>query len=200
MTPDDEIDSWIHEARDGSPDAVDALIQHHLPAIRALVRLKAGPGILQRESAADVAQSICREILESLGSFREGGADDFRGWLHTIAIRKLHDRHRGLFAAKRDVRREVALDNTPSAWSEACDVFQTPSNVAIGREAQARLDAAFANLDEEQQNIVWWSRFLRLSHREIAMRIGKTETATRKSLSRALLRLAEAVDDDTFVA
>lgn len=191
-----ELDSLIARARNGDPAAIDELLAHHLPAIQALVRLKAGPGILQRESVSDLAQSVCREVLESFDSFREGGEDELRGWMYTLVLRKLRDRQRGALAARRDVRREVAMDDAPSAWGEVCAAFATPSREAMGREAQARLDAAFADLDDEQQNVVLWSRFVELSHREIAERIGKTEVATRKILSRALLRLAEAVDAD----
>ena len=56
------------------------------------------------------------------------------------------------------------------------------------------MDAAFAKLDDEQQDIVTWVRFLGLSHAEVAQRLGKSETATRKALSRALLKLADAFD------
>ena len=189
-----EPDSLIERARAGDPAAIEALFAQHLPAIQALVRLKAGPGVLLRESASDLAQSVCREVLESLGSFREGGEDELRGWMYTLVLRKVRDRQRGALAARRDVRREVAIDDAPSAWGDACAAFETPSHEAIGREAQARLDAAFADLDDEQQNVVLWSRFVGMSHGEIAERIGKSEVATRKVLSRALLRLAEAVD------
>lgn len=195
----DATETLIERARGGDQAAIDALLTAHLPAIQAVVRLKAGPGLLARESVSDLAQSVCREVLASLESFRHGDADAFRGWLHTLAIRKLADRHRSAFAAQRDVRREVSMDDAPSAWGAACEAFKTPdhatpSHEAIGREAQARIDAAFGALDEEQQNVVLWSRFAGLPHSEIAALIGKSEAATRKILSRALLRIAAAVE------
>ena len=189
-----DFGALIARARTGDPAAVDALLTHHLPAIQALVRLKAGPALLRRESASDLAQSVCREVLESLPSFRDGGEDDLRGWMYTLVLCKVRDRQRNALAARRDVRREVAIGDAPSAWGAACAAFATPSAEAIGHEAQLRLDAAFADLGDEQQNVVLWSRFVGLSHREIASRLGKTEVAARKILSRALLRLAEAVD------
>ncbi|MCA8948641.1 MAG: sigma-70 family RNA polymerase sigma factor [Planctomycetes bacterium] len=190
----DGFDGLLARARAGDAAALEALLGEHLPAIAAIVRLKAGPGLLRRESVSDLQQSVCREVLESLDGFRDGGADGFRRWLHTLALRKLYDRQRRVLAQQRDVRREVAVDESPSAWDAVCHAFDTPSREAIGREAKARLDAAFAQLDDEQQDIVTWSRFLGLSHKEIAERLGKTEVATRKALSRALLRLSDALE------
>ncbi len=187
------FDARIARARTGDPAALEAILAEQLPAIRAFVRLKAGPAVLDRESASDVAQSVGLEILNSLDSFREGGEEGFRRWWHTLAIRKLADRQRRMLAAQRDVRREIAVDDAPSAWQEACVTFGTPSGDAIGNEVQHRLDRAFATLSPEQQDIVLMSRFLGLSHREIADQVGKSEAATRKALSRALLALADAV-------
>lgn len=47
----------------------------------------------------------------------------------------------------------------------------------------------------EQRDVVAWSRLLRLSHAEIAERLGKSEVAVRKTLSRALARLATSLSD-----
>lgn len=190
----EEFELVLDRARSGDPEALDALLREHRPAIEAIVRLKAGPGVLGQESTSDLAQSVCREVLENLDGFREGGPGGFRRWLHTLALRKLYDRQRRMLADRRDVRREVTIDDAPSAWNAACRAFDTPSEAAIGREAQDRLDRAFAELDDEAQDLVAWSRFLGLSHSEMAQRLGKTETATRKALSRALLKLATALE------
>ena len=190
----DDFEQLLADARAGDDAAMDRLLADHLPAIRAIVRLKAGPGLLGSESVSDLAQSVCREVLESLATFRDGGNDGFRRWLHTLALRKLYDRQRRMLAAQRDVRREVAIDEAPSAWNAACQAFATPSQVAIGLEAQQRVDAAFAQLDNEQQDVITWVRFLGLSHADVAERLGKSETATRKILSRAILKLADAFE------
>ncbi|MBL8756565.1 MAG: sigma-70 family RNA polymerase sigma factor, partial [Planctomycetes bacterium] len=58
------------------------------------------------------------------------------------------------------------------------------------REELAALEGAFDALTDEQRDVVTWSRLLGLSHQEIAARLGKTEVAVRKTLSRALARLA----------
>ena len=51
-----EFEALIAGARAGEPAAIHALLERHLPAIQALVRLKAGAAVLQRESVADLAQ------------------------------------------------------------------------------------------------------------------------------------------------
>ena len=81
------------------------------------------------------------------------------------------------------------------AWLDACDAYGTPSRHAAGREELERLEQAFAELSDEEQNVILWSRFCGMKHDEIAEAIGKTPVATRKVLSRALAKLAEWLDD-----
>ncbi len=170
----------------------EELIERHLAGLHAFVRLKAGPGILCRESTSDLVQSVCRELLEHRDRFVHGGEEGFRRWLHVEALRKIHDRYRRQFAQKRDLGREIEKSG---AWLDACDAFGTPSRHAAGREELERLESAFAELSDEEQNVILWSRFCGLKHDEIAEAIGKTPVATRKVLSRALAKLAEWLDE-----
>jgi DNA-directed RNA polymerase specialized sigma24 family protein len=47
----------------GDQLAIEALLERHLPGLRAFVRLRAGPAVRTRESTTDVVQSACREVL-----------------------------------------------------------------------------------------------------------------------------------------
>ena len=55
------------------PVAIDHLLERHLPALRAFVRLRAGPTVARNESSSDVVQSVCREILMGAGRFEYQG-------------------------------------------------------------------------------------------------------------------------------
>ena len=53
-----------------------------------------------------------------------------------------------------------------------------------------RFEAAFDRLTAEQREVVSLARILRLPHKEIAARMGKSEVAVRSLLSRALVALS----------
>ena len=191
-----DFETLVTRASAGDELAIDELVESHLESLRAFLRLKAGPGLLARESVSDLVQSVCREILEDADQFQHGGLEGFRKWLFTRALRKIAERHRHHLAQKRDVRREQEAPRE-SAWQAACDAFGTPSQHAIANESQERLDAAFRELSSEQQDIVMMARFLGMSHAEIAEETGKSEVAVRKVLSRALARLATEIDPES---
>lgn len=160
------------------------------------MRLRAGPMLRSRESVSDLAQSVCREILTDAGRFREdGGADGFRKWLFSTAIRKLSDRQAFWQAHKRDHRRLQRDDAASTGVSEQYRTFLTPSRVASIREDALRVEAAFDRLPDHYREVITLVRFGGLSHSEVAEMIGSNPTACRALLHRALARLAEELDE-----
>ena len=174
----------------GDGDAVEILLQQHLPGLRAFLRMKAGAQLLALESTSDLAQSVCRDVLQHLDRFQYHGEGAFRKWLFTTALRKIADRYEYYRAAKRDVRREASTDGD-DAILEACRGFYTPSRHAAAREELARLQAVLHELDEEKREVIVLSRIVGLSHAEIAAELGKNEATVRKMLSRALAEVAD---------
>lgn len=184
----DDLEALLHAASRHDESAVLTLLQQHLPALRAFVRLKAGPSLLARESLSDLAQSVCRDVLENPERFRFGGEAEFRKWLFTVALRKIADRAEHWRAGKRDPARERAgLDEQEIRG--LAEVW-TPSRQAAAREELQRVEAAFVKLAPEKQEVVLMARLMGLSHAQIAQELGKTEVAVRSILSRALAELA----------
>ncbi|MFO1053278.1 MAG: sigma-70 family RNA polymerase sigma factor [Planctomycetota bacterium] len=168
------------------PAPVDELVTRHLPALRAFVRLRMGPELRSREESCDIVQSVAREILEHSDRFAHGGETGFREWLFTTAHRKVVNHLEHWRAAKRSAGRETPM----IVPEEFASLGTTPSQHAAVREEFRRIEAAFDKLSGEQREIVMMARLLGMSHAEIAARSGKTEVAVRKTLSRALARLA----------
>lgn len=202
---DDSLDARLaSEASRGDPPAIEALLARHLPGLRAYVRLRAGPAVRARESVSDVVQSTCREVLENLDRFRWGGETGFRRWLYTTALRRILNKHEFHTAQRRDMRRDVPLQDAarvgasgegrlPDLLAYAASL-STPSGVAIAREQAERIETAFDGLSDEQRELIVQSRLLGLSHREIAEASGRSEGAVRVALHRALVRLAALLD------
>lgn len=171
---------------DAEPTEVEMLVTRHLPALRAFVRLRMGRELRAREESCDLVQSVAREVLQNAERFQHGGEAGFREWLFTTAHRKVVNRLEHWRAARRDGARERPI----SLPDELLGLGGTPSRHASAREELAKVEAAFDQLSEEQRDVVMMSRLLGLSHAEIAVRSGKSEVAVRKTLSRALARLA----------
>lgn len=145
---------------------------------------------------SDLVQSVCREVLESADRFEFQGDAAFRSWLFTAALRKLVEKDRKLHAGRRDVRREHQIDAEGGADAAVLQGYAsatTPSLLAMGNEGAEKLEEAFDELTEEHREIITLSRFVGLSHAEIAAQLGKNEEACRQLLRRALVKLSLAL-------
>jgi len=179
----------LTDATRGDRAAVEALLAEHMSQLLAYVRLHAGPALLERESAAEVVQAVCREVLGGLDGFRLHGAPAFRKWLFTAALNKIRERGRRAAAARRDAGREVHGVDLAAVLPS----FTTPSQVAILEEDMRRLEAAFARLDEQDRFVITAAKLIGQSHAEIGRELGKSPGAVRVQLHRALFRLGEAI-------
>lgn len=172
------------------PADIDVLVARYLPALRAFVRVRMGPELRAKEESTDIVQSVAREILQFADRFQHGGESGFRDWLFTTAHRKVVDHLQHWRAQKRQQKRDTELPE------ELAGLLATPSRHASAREDLLAVERAFDALTDEQRDVVTWSRLLGLSHTEIAARLGKSEVAVRKILSRALARLAAVLATD----
>jgi RNA polymerase sigma factor (sigma-70 family) len=171
------------------PDIAD-LLARHLPALQAFLRLRAGKLIRAKESMADLAQSVCRELLASPGFEYQNDAACKR-WLCTAAMRKLVERQRYYRRDKRDALREAAPSTDADAqWFDAYRTIATPSQHAAAHEFVAIVDAAMDELPEHYREVIALTRGLGLSQKDAAAELGKTEVAVQRLLTRALVKLA----------
>lgn len=189
-----EFARLTERAMAGERAALEALLEHHLPDLRAFVRLRAGPLVRAQESNSDLVQSVCREVLEHAARFKHGTGNAFKHWLFTTALRKIMNRHDFYRAQKRDALRAVSMDATgtdrDAVLVKRYRSFSSPSRAAVVREEMERIEAAFEQLTEEQREVVSLAHIVGLSRQEIAEQIGKSEGAVRVILHRALVKLS----------
>ena len=173
------------------------LLEEHLAGLRAFVHLRLGRALRAKEESQDLVQSVCREVLSELPHFEPRADATFRDWLFKTAENKIRDRWRHWQREKRSVAREVELDLTENEDASVCSdlaTLCTPSRHAAGREEVARLERAFCELPPDYREVIVLARLRGLTHAQIAERLGRTELATRTLLSRALARLALAME------
>ena len=158
-------------------------------AFRSLLRSK--------ESSSDLVQSACREVLARSASFACEDEAAFRSWVYRTAERKLVDRARHWRAERRDADREAGplegrLDLEQRA--ERADGARTPSRESMLAEEVELLERALARLSADHREVVRLARLEGLPHREVALRMGRSEGAVRVLLFRALAELAEGME------
>ncbi|MSR47052.1 MAG: sigma-70 family RNA polymerase sigma factor [Planctomycetes bacterium] len=187
----------LQRASQGDAASVASLLERYLPGLRAFLRLRAGKALRARESASDLAQSVCREILEHVDRYQYRGEAEFKNWLFTTALRKLAHRRAHWNTQKRGAGREwreadrAGNDSAEDGLAAAYASFATPSRHAVAREELARVEAAFDQLTEAHREVILLARVVGLPHKEIAARMDRSEPATRTLLHRALLALSE---------
>lgn len=175
----------LREARDGSPEALDALFSRTATRLLALIRLRLGRTLRSQVESGDVLQATLLKAFERLDQFGGGDGATLMAWLARIAgneIRDLADFHG---RQRRDAARVVPLE---AAGPLADRVRSAFSQVALDRDA-ARLERAIESLDAPHREVILLRKFEELSFGEIAARMGRSEDACRMLLARAMAAL-----------
>lgn len=178
----DNSEYLISQASQGDDRAFGALMDRHLAALQAFIRLRMDPRLRRWETVSDVSQSVCREALKNLENFTYRGEAAFRHWLFTAAVRKLVEKDRYHRAAKRNP--DLLETNAPRSSMnrepvarEICGILGSPSEQAIGREMQERIEHALDAMSEDAREVFLMSRLAGLSNPEIAKLTGKKESS-----------------------
>ena len=187
-------------AKDGDKSAIDQLCRVYGERIRRIVRLRIDSKLRPKIDSVDVVQDALVLALAGLKNFTYRSEGDFLRWLSRIAENKLRDISDKFHAEKRDIRREIPFKrertNTDGGSLGVAGPLQTttPSVLLVRKEQLDRLERAIDDLKPEYREVIFLSRIERLSHEEIAVKLGKTKGAVAMLLSRALIALTAAYE------
>jgi RNA polymerase sigma-70 factor (ECF subfamily) len=169
-------------AKTGDEQAVDRLCARYLPRLRrwAHGRLPLGArGLLDTE---DLAQEVLFHAVERVHQFEPRHEGAFRGYIRQTLLNRLRDE-------ARKVRRHapaVPLDDDRAADEPS------PLELAIGREAMDRYEAALGRLKPLDREMVIARLELGFTAAELAAEFGKpSAAAAQMAVSRALVKVAE---------
>jgi RNA polymerase sigma-70 factor (ECF subfamily) len=182
---DEPSDAVLLERSTTDVDLFAELYDRHVDAVLAYHQRRTGCP----DTAADLTAETFAAAFTSRHRFRDTGAPA-RAWLFTIARRQLGRYIRREQVATRARRRlgmpsEVTLDDADRERIERLVDF-APLRPALGE--------AMAALPSGQAEAVSLRIGHDLAYAEIAERLGCTEGAARVRVSRALTRLAEAME------
>lgn len=142
------------------------------------------------DHAEDLASEVWLDVARRIGGFK-GGEPEFRGWLFTLARRKLIDRF----------RYDARHPESPTGETEALDMPAVDDTVAAALEGIAT-DAAvslIATLPKDQAEIIMLRVVAGLDAKQVAKIVGKSPGAVRIAAHRALRSLAARLADPTQV-
>src|SRR5437868_2590041 len=198
MWPDaDQTRSLLDRAKSGDAAAVDDLLAKHRDPLRRAVQLRLDPALARRVDASDIVQDVLLEANRRLRDYLQHPAMPFHLWLRHLAKDRLIDAHRfHRKAQRRSLDREQAVQ--PPAWAEASSVQliaqlldpeKTPATAAVQQELERRLQAAVAELDEADREVILMRHYEGLGNQDVAAALGLTEAAASMRYLRALRRL-----------
>jgi RNA polymerase sigma-70 factor, ECF subfamily len=152
----------------------------HPPLLRWLTVVAPG-------NVEDVASEVWLTVTRGLASF-EGGDSDFRGWVFTIARRRVVDwsRHRDR--------------QPPGTVLDEIDIADPAAMSSALVDAATALEAALAllqRLTPDQREVVALRVIVGMTVRETAMVVNKSEGAVRVLCHRGLRTLAQRLDAKT---
>jgi len=146
----------------------------------------------------DLVQDALVSALEGLEDFKYKNEGDFLRWLSRIAQNVLRDNLDKLHADKRDIRREVRLDNyrptTAGGFVRTAGPIDatTPSVIMSRKEDLDKLEEAIDQLKPEHREVIVLTKIEGLSYKETGERLGKSTDAVGMLLSRAMVALTIA--------
>ena len=188
-------------AQEGDQSALNRLYRVYAERVRWMVRFRMSKELRSKLESMDIVQDTLIHALRGLDDFTYKNEGDFVRWLSKIAENELRGSLRKLHADKRDIRKEIPLQEDASkSGDDRARVldparYTTPSVILSKKEELDRLEKAIDKLKPEYKEVIIWAKIDGLSYNEIGNRLGKSADAAGHLLLRAMVSLT-----DTFWA
>jgi RNA polymerase sigma-70 factor, ECF subfamily len=185
-------------AQQGDGAALEQLCRVHGERVRRIIRLRMGNEIRPRLDSMDLVQDALVSALGGLGGFTYKNEGDFLRWLSKITQNALRDNLDKLYAAKRDIRKELRIEHRGASTGGGCVgtpgpiEATTPSVIMSKKEDLDRLEIAIDKLKPVYREVIVLAKIEGLSYKEIGERLGKSMDSVGHLLSRAMVALTEA--------
>jgi RNA polymerase sigma-70 factor (ECF subfamily) len=136
------------------------------------------------EDPEDLLGQVFLQVLRAIGSF-SGGEDAFRGWVLTIARRRVIDDYRR--------RKRGPIVHGTQEELEAAGPAGDTEREAVGRLQAAEALTAIRGLSPDQQDVLLLRLVAELSLDEVAGVLGKSVGAVKALQHRGLVALAKRI-------
>jgi RNA polymerase sigma-70 factor (ECF subfamily) len=203
MAPEDaDIETLLERARQGEAAASPELLLRHQPRLRQMIAVRMDRRLATRLDPSDVVQEVFVDALGKMTAYLRERPLPFYPWLRQLAwerLAKLYERH--VRAQKRATGREVHWDGAlpdESALALADRLLapaSSPSKHMLRQERRQRVQAALAQLEPRDREVLVMRYLEQLGIREIAAVLQVSQTAVKSRHLRALQRLRSLLSD-----
>ena len=147
----------------------------------------------------DLSGIVQQTLLDAVRSQLPQSEEELLVFLRRVLVNNLRDELRRQKRGKRDVRREISLEEAIDQSSHQLEVWlasdsSTPSVKLARADELRRLASALWNLPEDQRLVVELHHLQGLSLAETAERLNRSREATSALMYRALKRLRQHLD------
>lgn len=180
-----ELEQLVDRARVGDAGAWEQLYRHAYPRLLAYAHRR----LAGAEAARDAVSEAVTRAVAGIGRYRGDGAG-FDAWLYGILRYVVLDHQAG-------ARREG-----PGPVPDTTDISADPGADVVRGEESEEMRAAFAQLSEEDREVLELRVVAELSSEQVAEVMGRRPGAVRMAQSRALGRLRRLLghEEDRVVA
>ena len=184
-------------AKGGNEPALEQLCRVYGERVRRIIRLRMGKELRSRLESMDMVQDVLMCAFMDLEEFTYTSEGDFLRWLGQIAENRIRDNLDKLHADKRDIRKEIPLqDDAEASNDDYARVPEparntTPSVILSKKEELDKLEKAIDKLKPEYREVIIWAKIDGLSYKEIGNRLGKSADAAGHLLLRAMVSLTD---------
>ncbi len=165
---------WIDRAKGGDPEALGRCLEVCRNYLLRVAGRRLPASLAARMGASDIVQEVYLVCCtpEKFADFAGESEAELLAWARQVLVNVLIDEHRRQTAARRDIRREVALgDADPRESPQAGPVSSstTPSGAAVRRERRELFLRAVEDLPRPDDREIMCCRYLLdLTFQEIA--------------------------------
>jgi len=181
--------------------AVVQLFDRYRSKLARMVMLRLDARLVGKIDVDDILQDVFVETNRRIRDFLDQPTVPFFIWLRQLTSQILIDVHRRYVGAqKRDVNREISLDQWGAASAESAvllgqlsDSLTSPSQFAVRNEMVQELRAALQDLEPIDREVLILRHLEELGNNEVAAVLGIDKYAASKRYVRALGRLKDAM-------
>jgi RNA polymerase sigma-70 factor (ECF subfamily) len=199
------VEHEIDEVRRGATQRLGQLLESYRNYLQLLATTQIDSKLRPKISASDLVQETLFSAYRDFGQFQGQHERQLLAWLRRILINRLHtfvQRH--VLAGKRDVRREVSLDEVGAALTRStvnldgglflADQAPSPISDVIRRESAVELADHLTRMSDLHREVIVLRNLQGLSFEEVGCRLNRTSSAVRMLWLRAIRQLRKRLE------
>jgi RNA polymerase sigma-70 factor (ECF subfamily) len=188
----------IVAARNGSADALGALLDHCRDYLLLVANSTLDDALRAKIGASDVVQETFLDAHRAFGQFNGSTEQELLTWLRQMLLNNLRDAARRYQASKRNPTHDVALAfgqfaAMSATWSSD---DASPTRLAIDAENRERIRRALERLAPDHRQVVTLRSLELRPFEDIGQAMDRSPDAARKLWSRAIQELARVLEAD----